>query len=298
MKFLVTGGAGFIGSHLACRLSPLGEVIVLDDLTSGRESNLQGIPCRRIRGSILDSAKLNEALQGVSHVFHLAAMVSVPKSVQQPALCHNINVEGTRRVLESAAAAGVKRLVLASSCAVYGNEPTLPKTEDLPPTPLSPYALSKWEGEKLCASASLPAVALRFFNVYGPRQDPQGPYAAAVPKFLEAAAAGTPLTLHGDGLQTRDFVFVEDVTAALLHVATHSPCQGVYNVASGHSVSILELAQTILAVTGSKSSLQTAPARAADVRHSSASIQRLSATGWQPKFTLATGLKKILSSAG
>lgn len=298
MKFLITGGAGFIGSHLAQKLAPRGEVVVLDDLTSGRPMNLQGIPCRLIRGSILETEKLHEALTGVTHVFHLAAMVSVPESVQKPARCREINVEGTRRVLASASQAGAQRVVLASSCAVYGNEPTLPKEESLPPAPLSPYAESKWEGEKLCASAPLPAVALRFFNVYGPRQDPQGPYAAAVPKFLEAALAGSALTIHGDGRQTRDFVYVEDVAAALTHVATESSCQGVYNVASGHSVSILDLARTILSVTGSSSPLEHSPARSADVRHSSASIQRLSATGWQPKFTLAAGLKKIPSPAG
>jgi UDP-glucose 4-epimerase len=295
MKFLVTGGAGFIGSHLVRHLAPWGEVTVLDNLSTGREANLQGISCRRIHGSILESKKLSKALEGASHVFHLAAMVSVPESVQKPELCRQINVEGTRSVLETSARAGVLRVVLASSCAIYGNDPTMPKQEDLPPAPLSPYAESKWEGEKLCSSAPLSAVALRFFNVYGPRQDPEGPYAAAVPKLLQAAQAGTALPIHGDGLQTRDFVYVEDVTSALIHVATHPSCHGVYNVASGHSVSILELAQTILSVTGSKSSIEHSSARDADVRHSSASIGRLQATGWNPSFTLLSGLKKMLS---
>jgi len=296
MKFLVTGGAGFIGGHLVRRLAPLGEVTVLDNLTTGRESNLQDTPCRLIQGSILETEKLAQALQGVTHVFHLAAMVSVPESVQQPDLCRNINVEGTRSVLAASAHAGITRVVLASSCAVYGNEPTMPKREDLPPAPLSPYAESKWEGEKLCSSAPLSAVALRFFNVYGPRQDPQGPYAAAIPKLLQAALTNTPLPIHGDGRQTRDFIYVEDVTAALTHVATHPSCQGVYNVASGHSISILELAQSILSVTGSQSSLEHLPAREADVRHSSASIERLRSTGWMPSFTLASGLQKMISS--
>ena len=296
MKFLVTGGAGFIGSHLARRLTSMGEVVVLDNLSSGRKSNLRGVACQLIQGSILETAKLSEALQGVSHVFHLAAMVSVPESVQKPDLCTKINVEGTQRVLDSAAQAGAKRVVLASSCAVYGNETTLPKTEDLPPSPLSPYASSKLEGEKLCASALLPAVALRFFNVYGPRQDPQGPYAAAVPKFIEAATTGSSLTIHGDGLQTRDFVYVEDVVSALIHVATQSSCHGVYNVASGHSVSILDLARTIIGLSATKSSILHAPARSADVRHSSASIDRLQATGWKPECDLSQGLKRTLSA--
>lgn len=295
MKFLVTGGAGFIGSHLVSQLASLGEVTVLDDLSTGRESNLQGLICRLIRGSILEEKILSQALQGATHVFHLAAMVSVPESVQKPDLCRKINVDGTRLVLESSARIGVTRMVLASSCAVYGNDPTMPKREDLPPAPLSPYAESKWEGEKLCSSATLPAVALRFFNVYGPRQDPQGPYAAAVPKLLQAAQAGSPLPIHGDGRQTRDFVYVEDVCAAMIHVATHSSCHGVYNVASGQSVSILALAQTILSVTGSKSPIKHLPAREADVRHSSASVERLRSTGWSPAFSLDSGLKKLLS---
>ena len=296
MKFMVTGGAGFIGSHLARHLASMGEVVVLDDLSSGRRSNLEGTPCRLIHGSILEDEKLTEALRGVSHVFHLAAMVSVPESVQKPDLCRTINVEGTRRVLDFAAKAGVERMVLASSCAVYGNEPTLPKTESLPPSPLSPYASSKLEGEKLCASASLPAVALRFFNVYGPRQDPQGPYAAAVPKFIEAALTGSPLTIHGDGLQTRDFIYVEDVASALIHVATRSACHGIYNVASGHSVSILDLARAIIRLSVSKSTIIHTPVRSADVRHSSASIDRLKATGWKPECDLSEGLKRTLSS--
>ena len=297
MRFLVTGGAGFIGGHLVRRLAPMGEVTVLDNLTTGRKSNLPGSSCRLIQGSILEPEKLTQALQGVTHVFHLAAMVSVPESVQRPDLCRQINVEGTRLVLAASARAGVTRVVMASSCAVYGNEPTMPKREDLPPAPLSPYADSKWEGEKLCSSAPLSAVALRFFNVYGPRQDPQGPYAAAVPKLLQAALAHTSLPIHADGRQTRDFVFVEDVTAALTHVAMQPSCQGIYNVASGHSVSILELAQTILSVTGSQSSIEHLPAREADVRHSSASIERLRSTGWRPSFTLTSGLQKMISSS-
>lgn len=295
MKFLVTGGAGFIGSHLVRQLAPMGEVTVLDNLSSGRENNLQRVPCHLLQGSILDLGKLQQALKGVTHVFHLAAMVSVPESVQKPDLCHKINVEGTRLLLESSAQAGAIRVVLASSCAVYGNEPTMPKQEDLNPAPLSPYAQSKWEGEKLCSSAPLSAIALRFFNVYGPRQDPQGPYAAAVPKLLQAASTGISLPIHGDGLQTRDFVYIEDVTSALIHAATHADCHGVYNVASGQSVSILELAKAILSATGSKSTIEHFPAREADVRHSSASIERILSTGWNPSFTLASGLKKMVS---
>ena len=296
MKFLVTGGAGFIGSHLVRRLSARGPVTVLDDFSSGKKENMEGLPCTVLTGSILDAAALAEACSGVSHVFHLAALVSVPESVSHPARCHQINVEGTRRVLTAAAAAGARRLVLASSCAVYGDEPTMPKTETSPTAPASPYAESKIAGEKLCAQSQLPAVALRFFNVYGPRQDPRGPYAAAVPRFLEAARAGTPLTIFGDGHQTRDFVYVEDVTAALEHAALSPTLSGVYNVASGQSVSVLRLAELILALTGLRSEIRYGPARAGDILHSSASIEKIRATGWNPSFDLSAGLQKILST--
>ena len=294
MQFLITGGAGFIGSHLARHLLSQGTVTILDNLSSVREGNLAGFTGRFLKGSILDRQQLDQALTGITHVFHLAAMVSVPESVAHPARCHEINVEGTRKVLEAAGRAGVKRVVLASSCAIYGNEPTMPKTESLPPAPASPYAESKLAGEKLCASARIPAVSLRFFNVYGPRQDPHGPYAAAVPKLLEAALAGSPLPIHGDGQQTRDFVFVEDVVSALLQAALHPDMNGIYNVASGESTSILQLAQAILAVTGSRSPLEYLPARPADVRFSSASIARLQATGWRPSFPLIKGLSRML----
>ncbi len=294
MKFLVTGGAGFIGSHLVRRLLPHGPVTVLDNLSSGNRKNLADSKHDWIGGSILDPHLLAQSLTGVTHVFHLAAMVSVPQSVQNPSECHRINVEGTRQLLQAAQTAGAQRLVLASSCAIYGNEPTMPKVETLPPAPASPYAESKLAGEKLCANAPRFAVSLRFFNVYGPRQDPQGPYAAAVPKFFEAALAGAPLTLHGDGLQTRDFVFVDDVTSALTHVAFHPELQGVFNVASGQSTSIISLAQTILSITRSSSPITHASARPADVRFSSASIEKLRATGWSPKFSLSQGLPHLL----
>jgi len=296
VKFLVTGGAGFIGSHLVRRLSARGAVSVLDDLSSGKVENLAGVDCTLFQGSILDTSPLTKACAGVTHVFHLAALVSVPESVSHPARCHEINVEGTRRVLAAAAQAGAKRFVLASSCAVYGDEPTMPKTETSQTAPASPYAESKLAGEKLCAQAPLPSVALRFFNVYGPRQDPRGPYAAAVPRFLEAARAGNPLTIFGDGHQTRDFVYVEDITAALEHAALTPDMTGNFNVASGQSVSVLHLAELILSLTGLRSKIQHAPARPGDILHSSASIEKIRSTGWNPSFDLATGLKKILSA--
>lgn len=294
MKFLVTGGAGFIGSHLVRHLLPHGPVTVLDNLVTGNRHNLADLPCDLVQGSILDSQLLSQSLVGVTHVFHLAAMVSVPESVKEPSACHEINVEGTHRVLQAASRAGGQRFVLASSCAIYGNDPIMPKTESLPPAPASPYAESKLAGEKLCSESPLPAVALRFFNVYGPRQDPQGPYAAAVSRFFQAAQAGSPLTIHGDGLQTRDFVYVGDVAAALSHVAFRPELRGVLNVASGQSTSILQLAQTIRSITHSSSPITHTPARPADVRFSSASIERLRATGWSPRYLLPQGLPLLL----
>ncbi|NBT89585.1 MAG: NAD-dependent epimerase/dehydratase family protein [Verrucomicrobia bacterium] len=295
MKFLVTGGAGFIGSHLVRRLSAHGPVTVLDDLTTGKQGNLVGLDCAFLRGSILDPAPLAEACAGATHVFHLAALVSVPESIAHPSRCQEINIEGTRRVLAAAAHAGAQRVVLASSCAVYGDEPTMPKTETSAMAPTSPYADSKLAAEKLCAQAMISTVALRFFNVYGPRQDPRGPYAAAVPKFLEAAQSGAPLTVFGEGHQTRDFVYVEDVTAALEHAALSPGMAGVYNVASGRSVSVLQLAELTLALTGLRSEIRHAPARAGDILHSSASIEKIRATGWQPRLDLEAGLRKILA---
>jgi len=293
MKFLVTGGAGFIGSHLVRLLQARAPVNVLDNLTTGHRNRLAGLPCHFFEGSILDRKLLSEAMRDVTHVFHLAAMVSVAESVANPTDCQQINVEGTRRVLDAAAEAGAKRCVLASSCAVYGNDPAMPKTESLPPAPASPYAESKLAGERLCAESTFPAVALRFFNVYGPHQDPNGPYAAAVPRFLQAALAGTPITIHGDGQQTRDFVFVEDVTAALIHVALHPDLRGAYNVASGQSSSILQLAKKIVSLTGSSSPITHTTARVADVRFSSASIERLRTTGWSPQTKLDCGLARL-----
>ena len=266
MKFLVTGGAGFIGSHLVHLLQNRAPINVLDNLTTGHRDRLANLDCHFFEGSILDQKLLSDAMRDVTHVFHLAAMVSVDESVSNPTVCHQINVEGTRRVLEAAAQAGARRCVLASSCAIYGNDPAMPKTESLPPAPASPYAESKLAGEQLCTESIIPAAALRFFNVYGPHQDPNGPYAAAVPRFFQAALAGTPITIHGDGQQTRDFVFVEDVTAALIHVALHPDLRGVYNVASGQSTSILQLAKRILSLTGSSSPITNTSARVADVR--------------------------------
>ncbi|MGA0133821.1 MAG: NAD-dependent epimerase/dehydratase family protein [Opitutales bacterium] len=293
MKVLVTGGAGFIGSHVVEQLQGEHEVTVLDNLRSGHLRNLEGLRHRMVKGSILDDDALAEAARGAEVVFHLAAMVSVPESVARPGECEALNVTGTARVLAAARAGGARKVVLASSAAIYGDNPTVPKTESMTPEPRSPYATSKLEGERLLAAETgLSTTSLRFFNVFGPRQDPASAYAAAVPIFIRKALLAEPLSVFGDGGQTRDFVYVKDVVGALLHVAARTDVTGSFNVGYGASITIDELARLVLRLTGSRSRIEHHPARPGDVRHSLASADRLRATGWSPSHTLAEGLER------
>ena len=284
MKTLVTGGAGFIGSHLVRQLQDAGEVRVLDNFRTGSRANLVGVKCDLIEASILDRAALRDAMRGVDYVFHLAAMVSVPESMENPIACAEINTIGTLAVLEEAVHAGVKKLVLSSSAAIYGRNPTVPKHEDMLPEPASPYAISKLDGEYYCRmftdTGRLQTAALRYFNVFGPRQNPRSAYAAAVPIFIHQALSGEALTIHGDGGQTRDFVSVQDIARANIFFAMESPATGVFNVARGGSLSIRELAERIIRLTGSRSQIVHAPERAGDVRHSTASLEKLAAAGF------------------
>jgi len=297
-RVLITGGAGFIGSHLARHFATRGDVTVLDDLRSGHARNLDGVACRFMRGSILDEAALREAIAGAEEVYHLAAMVSVPESVAKPAECAELNTEGTRRVLAAAHAAGARKVVLASSAAIYGDNPAVPKLETLPPEPKSPYAETKLAGERLLEeyrrTHGLGTTSLRFFNVFGPRQDPGSAYAAAVPIFIAKALRDEPIGIHGDGGQTRDFVHVTDIVGALAYAGATAEMHGTYNVGYGRSQSILELAREILRLTGSKSRIEHLPTRAGDVRHSLASNQRLLAAGWRPRSSVADGLVETI----
>ena len=220
MTALVTGGAGFIGSHLVDALASRGDKVrILDDLSTGRRENLRP-DADIIQASVVDRAALDRAMKGVDAVFHLAAVVSVQQCLDDPAGSNEVNVTGTVRVLQAAAAAGVRRVVFASSAAVYGDTPVQPKREDHAPDPLSPYAVAKLAGERLGATVpGVEFVALRFFNVYGPRQAPESPYSAVIPIFLSALEAGRPLPIYGDGAQTRDFTFVGDVVSGLLLAA-------------------------------------------------------------------------------
>lgn len=298
MQILVTGGAGFIGSHLVEHLRERGAVRVLDDLSWGSRSHLSG--CEFIEGSILDREVLRAAMHGVDYVFHLAAMISVPESMENPVRCAEINTIGTLIVLEESAWAGVKKFVLSSSAAIYGNSPIVPKREDMTPEPASPYAVSKLDGEYYCrlftATRGLPTAALRYFNVFGPRQNPASAYAAAAPLFIRQALCGEPLTIHGDGGQTRDFISVRDVARANAFFAMESPLTGVFNVARGGSLSIRDLAGRIVRLTGSKSQIIYGPARPGDIRHSTASLEKLTGAGFTPEHDFDEALLETIDA--
>ena len=302
MRVLITGGAGFIGSHLAEHYRERAQVRVLDDFRTGHRRNLAGLDVELLEGSVCDPAAVRRAVQGVDVVYHLAALVSVPESVEKPAECARINIEGLRHVLAAAADAGVGKLLLASSAAVYGDNPAVPKVEAMTPEPRSPYADTKLGGEALLEEYQrehgLATAALRFFNVFGPRQDPGSAYAAAVPIFLAQALRGEPLTIYGDGGQTRDFIYVKDVVGALAFLghADGTAASGVFNAGYGGQTTILELARTIIRLAGSRSEIRYAPGRAGDVRHSRAAVDKLCATGWRPAFTLEQGLAATLEA--
>ncbi len=286
MKVLVTGGSGFIGSHIVEHFQGRADVRVLDNLRSGFTRNLAGLRHEFIQASICDREGVRTAMQGVDFVFHLAAMISVPESMQKPVECNAINTTGTLIVLEEAARAKVKKLVFSSSAAIYGNNPVTPKIETMVPEPKSPYAITKLDGEYYCKmfadEGRLQTACLRYFNVFGPRQDPKSQYAAAVPIFIERALKNEPITIHGDGEQTRDFVYVKDIAAANAFFATQSSAAGVFNVGYGRRLAINDLAAMICRMAGSHSKIQHTPERAGDVKHSLAAVDKLRAAGYQP----------------
>jgi len=281
MRILVTGGAGFIGSHLTERLIELGhEVVVLDDLSTGREENLAHLQgrFRFVKGSITDLALLRELMPGIEVVFHQAALGSVPRSVEDPMTTHEVNITGTFYVLLAAKEASVKRVIYAASSSAYGDTPTLPKVETMLPQPLSPYAASKLVGEYYCQVFTrvygLPTVSLRYFNVFGPCQNPHSQYAAVIPKFVTAALKGEPLTVYGDGEQSRDFTYIENVVQAnLLAMQSELAVGKVYNVACGGRYTLNELIRHLQGILGKQLEVQYLPPRAGDVKHSMASIE-------------------------
>lgn len=298
MKVLVTGGAGFIGSHIVEYFQGKADVRVLDNLRSGFMHNIEPFDVEFIEGSITDADKVRQAVKGVDYVFHLAAMISVPESMDKPIECVEINTNGTLTVLRGAADAGVKKLVLSSSAAIYGDNPTVPKLETMCPEPKSPYAVTKLDGEYYCKMFAdegwLNAASLRYFNVFGPRQDPKSQYAAAVPIFIHKALRNEDIMIFGDGEQTRDFIFVKDIAVANVYAATESKGTGVYNVAYGNSQTVNELAEKIIKLTGSKSKINHGPERAGDVKHSCANIDNVKSTGFVPSGDFDAGLKQTI----
>jgi UDP-glucose 4-epimerase len=299
MKILITGGAGFIGSHIAELYQDRAEEIrVLDNLRTGYRHNLEGLRHTFIEGSVTDRELVRKAVEGVDYVFHMAALVSVPESMAKPGECVDINVHGLLNVLEEASAAGVRKLVFASSAAVYGDNPTVPKLETMLPEPKSPYAITKLDGEYYLGmfrnEGRLETAAIRFFNVFGPRQDPKGAYAAAVPIFIEKALRGEDITVFGDGGQTRDFIYVKDIVGALSFAAETPGVTGVFNAGYGGQITINDLADRVIALAGSASKVIHAAERAGDVRHSRASADKLRAAGWIPQHRLGEGLARTL----
>jgi nucleoside-diphosphate-sugar epimerase len=296
---LVTGGAGFIGSHLADRLLEDGWTVrLLDDFSSGREENLAGpaAEAELLRGDVRDRALLDRALAGVDVVFHEAAVPSVPRSVAEPERTHDVNATGTLRLLEASRHAGVRRVVFAASSSAYGDTPELPKVESMPPRPLSPYALQKYTGEQYCRLYTqlygLETVALRYFNVFGPRQDPASEYAAVIPRFVTACLEGRAPHIYGDGGQTRDFTYVADAVQANLLAADAPGATGaVVNVAGGRRTSLNQLLAAIRELTGAGVAAIHEPARSGDVRDSLADLGLAEALlGYRPAVELREGL--------
>ena len=303
---LVTGGAGFIGSHLVAHLLDEGlEVRVLDDLSRGRLENLTAAGaggCEFVEASVADDAAVHGAAKGARWIFHLAAVPSVVESVAQPVRTNAINVEGTLHVLDAARACNVERVVFAASCAAYGDDPELPKREDMRTRPTSPYALQKIASEQYCALYGelygLEAVAVRFFNVFGPRQDPYSDYAAVVPRFALAAVRGESVRVYGDGEQTRDFVYVADVARACWLAAGASGVSGeVLNIARGEATSVNELVAAVGECVGREIEVERHPERAGEVRHSVADVARAkNKLGFEAEIGLEEGLRRTVES--
>ncbi|HXG60036.1 MAG TPA: NAD-dependent epimerase/dehydratase family protein [Planctomycetota bacterium] len=293
---VVTGGAGFIGSHLVEALLAAGRrVRVVDDLSTGRRERVPA-GAEFLPADVNDAA--GAAVRGAEVVYHLAALPSVPRSVERPLESHRATAQGTMAILEASARAGVRRVVFAGSSSVYGDTATLPKREDMPPRPLSPYAAAKLAGEMyaraFAALGRVEAVCLRFFNVYGPRQDPDSPYAAVIPVFLRRAREGRPFPIYGDGLQTRDFTFVGDVVEGILAAGRAPGVSGrVYNIAAGRPVSVRDLARVLAAILGVPDAVEARPPRPGDIRDSWADVSAARRDlGFAPRVPLEEGLRR------
>lgn len=309
MKALVTGAAGFIGSNLVEALVSRGDTVAgLDNLSTGRLENLKGVEGKPnfefVQGDIRDESVLSRVCRGVEVVFHEAAMPSVQRSLQIPKEAYEINAVGTLKLLLAAKDSGVKRFIFASSSSIYGNAAVQPVAESVAPNPISPYGASKLASEALghsfFASFGLPFYALRYFNVFGPRQDPKSEYAAVVPKFVAALTQAAPPTVFGDGLQTRDFTYVGNVVAANLLVADKpdSP-PGAYNIAAGNPHTVKELLETLCGILGKPYNPRFQPPRAGDIVRSSADVRKArTKLGYTPMTDLRVGLELTCRAAG
>jgi UDP-glucose 4-epimerase len=304
MKYIVTGGAGFIGSHIVEELArQKHEVVILDNLFSGKRENIQPFLKKKevtfVRGSITDMSVLKKILEGADGIFHEGAIASVPRSIANPLATNEANVTGTLNVLIAARDCGVRKVLFASSSSVYGDTPVLPKREDMTPFPLSPYAVSKLTGEHYLRVFSevygFKTLSLRYFNVFGPRQDPKSEYAAVIPKFITKILNHESPTVYGDGGQTRDFTYVKDVVQANIR-AMECEAEGVFNVAYCKRINLNELADAIMEITGITVPLIYEPPRTGDVRDSLADIRRAQdAFGYAPEYTVQKGLEETIA---
>jgi len=306
VKALVTGGAGFIGSHIAQRLVQEGyQAVILDNLSTGRLENLESFADKVdfVEGDVRDAALLRKLCQGCELVFHQAAVVSVPYSVEHPQESHDVNIQGTLNALLAARDAGAKRLVFASSAAIYGEDPALPKREQMLPEPISPYAVEKIAGEHYLSAFNqlygLQTVALRYFNVFGPRQDPSSPYSGVISIFVDRLLRQEDPTIFGDGEQYRDFVFVQDVVQANMLAATHDDAPGkVFNVGRGERTSLNQLVEILSRLAGYQASPTHGEPRAGDIRESLADIARIRQTlGYAPEVEVEQGLAALVEYA-
>ena len=301
-KVVVTGGAGFIGSNLVRYLSNDNRVVVIDDLSTGHIKNIKDLIDDKkidfIEGSVTDLPFLQKIFKNVHYVFHEAAIPSVPRSIKDPITTSNVSINGTLNVLIAARDFGIEKVIYASSSSVYGDTPTLPKTEEMTPNPLSPYAVAKLAGEYYCHVFNevfhLPTVILRYFNVYGPRQDPASEYAAVIPKFITRILNDTPPLVYGDGNQTRDFTFVGDVINANI-LAAESDATGIFNAAGGKRISLNELAKTIMVLCNKNLEIRYEAVRLGDIKHSLADISKAKEKfDYSPKFDIKNGLKETI----